>query len=67
MSEDNFPDGWDEDRVRRVLTHYDKQTEDEALAEDEAGVESSETVMNAPHGLVSRVRELIAEHHEKRP
>ena len=31
-----FPMGWDEDRVRRLLEHYESQTEDEAVAEDEA-------------------------------
>ena len=34
------------------------------MAEDEAGVASSETVMNVPHDLVSQVRALIARHHE---
>jgi hypothetical protein len=63
MSHNNLPDGWDQDKVRRVLAHYETQTEDGALAEDEAGVESSETVMNVPHDLVSKVRELIAKHH----
>jgi hypothetical protein len=47
-----------------VLAHYDEQSQDEALAEDEAGVASSETVMNVPHDLVSQVRELIARHHD---
>ena len=46
MSQEKFPDGWDEDKVRRVLTHYAEQTEPEAVEEDEAGFESSETVMN---------------------
>jgi len=63
MSHNNLPDGWDADRVRTVIAHYDTQTEDEALAEDEAGVEPSETVMNVPHDLVPRVRELIAKRH----
>jgi hypothetical protein len=45
-----------------VLAHYGEQTEDEALVEDEAGIESSETVMNVPHDLVPKVRELIAKH-----
>jgi hypothetical protein len=62
MSQEKFPDGWDEDKVRRVLTHYAEQTEPEAVQEDEAGVESSETVMNVPHDLVPRVREMIAKH-----
>jgi hypothetical protein len=60
MSQNRFPEGWDENRVRRVLAHYGEQTEDEALVEDEAGVQPSETVMNVPHDLVSKVRELIA-------
>jgi hypothetical protein len=43
MSQSKFPEGWGEEKVRRVLAHYEEQTEDEALAEDEAGMESSET------------------------
>ena len=60
MSQNKFPAGWDEERVRKVLTSYSEQTEDEAVAEDEAGVEAGETVMNVPHSLVPIVRELIA-------
>ena len=60
MSQDKFPAGWDDGKIQRVLAHYGEQTEDESLAEDEAGVASSETVMNVPHDLVPRVRELIA-------
>jgi hypothetical protein len=30
------------------------------LAEDEVGIRPFETVMNVPHNLVSKVRELIA-------
>jgi hypothetical protein len=60
MSQNKFPAGWDEERVRKVLTSYSEQTEDEAVAEDEAGVEADETVMNVPHSLVPIVRELIA-------
>lgn len=26
-----FPEGWDDERVHRVLHHYESQTEDEAL------------------------------------
>jgi hypothetical protein len=39
-----------------VLAHYKGQTEEDALSEDEAGVEPSETVMNVPHDLVAKVR-----------
>jgi hypothetical protein len=62
MSKDKFPDGWDENRTQRALAHYEGQTEEEAVAEDEAGVKSSETVMNVPRDLVPKVRELIAKH-----
>ncbi len=32
----NFPPGWDEERVRRLIHQYESQTEAEAIAEDEA-------------------------------
>ncbi len=58
-----FPPGWDEDRVRRVLAHYEEQTEEEAVAEDEAAAEDkTQTVMEIPSELVPTVRELIAKH-----
>jgi hypothetical protein len=60
MSESKFPPGWDEEKVRRVLAQSESQSEDEAVVEDAAGVESSETVMNVPYDLVPKVRELIA-------
>lgn len=63
MSQDNFPAGWDERRTQKVIAHYDQQTQQEAVAEDEAGVAPSETVMNVPHDLVSQIRELIAKRH----
>jgi hypothetical protein len=56
-----FPPGWDEERVRRLIKHYESQTEEEAVAEDEAALDSSTaTVMNVPKELVPEVRELIA-------
>jgi len=46
MELSKFLVGWDEERVRRVLAHYEQQTEEEAVAEDEAAFEDhSETVM----------------------
>jgi hypothetical protein len=65
MSQNKFPDGWDENRARKVLAHYDEQSDDEASAEDELGVASSETVMNVPSDLVSQVRALIAKRHDR--
>ena len=60
-TQSNFPPGWDEPRVRQVLAHYEKQNEEEAVAEDEAAVEDkTQTVMEIPTELVPAVRELIA-------
>jgi hypothetical protein len=61
MKQSKFPPGWDEQRVRRVLEHYESQSEEETVAEDEAGLASS-TVMDVPADLVPTVRELIAKH-----
>jgi len=61
MKQTRFPPGWDENRVREVLYHYQSQTEDEAMAEDEAAFEdASQTFMEIPNELVPKVRELIA-------
>jgi hypothetical protein len=61
MKRANFPEGWDEERVRRVLEHYDKQSDEEAVAEDEASYESTtHTAMEIPVELVPQVRELLA-------
>ena len=58
-----FPPGWDEDRVRKVLAHYEEQTEEEAVAEDEAAFEDRRyTVMEIPVDLVPAVRKLLAGH-----
>jgi len=63
MKKTRFPKGWDEERVRRVLAHYEKQTEEEALAEDEAAYDDrTQTAMEVPIQLVPAVRELIAKH-----
>ena len=61
MTKNRFPKGWDADRVRRVLAHYEEQTEEEAVAEDEAAFEDrTQTLMGVPKQLVPAIRELIA-------
>ena len=63
MNKGGFPRGWDEKRVQRVLDHYETQTEDEAVAEDEATYEDkTQTVMEIPNELVPAVRDLISKH-----
>ena len=67
MKQSKFPPGWDEERVRRVLDHYEQQTEEEAVAEDEAAFEdSTQAVVEVPRELVPAIRELIAKHTESR-
>jgi hypothetical protein len=56
-----FPAGWDQERVRRVLAHYESQTDEEAVAEDEAAYEAKDqTVMIVPTDMVPAIRELLA-------
>jgi len=66
MMQSKFPKGWNEERVKRVLAHYDSQSEEEAVAEDEAAWEdTSQAFMAIPNDLVPAVRELLAKRAEK--
>jgi len=63
MKKNVFPPGWDEERVARVLAHYEAQSEEEAVAEDEAAYEAQDQAfIQVPWALVPMVRELIAKH-----
>ena len=63
MSKKKFPTGWNETRVRKVLEHYESQSDEEAVAEDEAALETpGQTLIEVPSRIVPRVRQLIAEH-----
>jgi len=50
MKKNRFPPGWDENRVRLVLSHYEEQTEDEAVAEDEAAFVDENIIETMGHG-----------------
>lgn len=61
MSKPNFPEGWDEQRVRDVLAQYESQTEDEQFAEIEAAHQSEQvTLIAIPTDLVPEVQALLA-------
>jgi len=65
MRPSRFPPGWDEDRVKLLLEHYEDQTQEEAIAEDEAAFAAhGDVVMEVPRALVPIVRELIAKHQQ---
>jgi hypothetical protein len=56
-----FPKGWSETKVKELIRHYENQSEDEAVAEDEAAYQSTRTTMMAvPVELVPQVQKLIA-------
>ena len=56
-----LPNGWDEQRIQRVVKHYEGQSEDEALDEDETALnDPGQAVMEIPLDLVPKVRKLIA-------
>ena len=62
MRQPEFPPGWDEERVRRVIEHYERQSDEEAVAEDEAAYEDpGQTMMGVPKKLVPAVRRLLAQ------
>jgi hypothetical protein len=61
--ESQFPPGWNEERVRRVISQYETQSDSEAVEEDEARLrDTSETIMTVPSELVPAVRRLIGRH-----
>ena len=61
MSEQRFPPGWDEDRVKRLITYYDALSEVEQAAEDEAAVadQKGQTVITVSAALLPAIRRMI--------
>ena len=63
MKKNKLPKGWDEERVKKVLVHYEKQNGAQAVAEDEAtSRDPAQTVIEVPHALLPIIRELIHRH-----
>jgi hypothetical protein len=61
VSQQKFPPGWDEKRVKEMIAHYENQTEDEEFADIEATREADDiTLMAIPSELVPEVRALLA-------
>lgn len=62
MKNSQFPEGWDEKRVREVLAHYEVQTEEEQDAEIESALDGENmTWMAIPTELVPEVQAMIAD------
>ena len=64
--QNEFPPGWNEEKVQSVIAYYDQQTEDEAVTEAEEALQNeSSMLIEVPIELVPVVRELIAKHTAK--
>ena len=60
-NQNNAPIGWDEERIKRVLNHYENQSEDEAVSEDEAAWKNkTNSFIEVPNELIPTVLDLIA-------
>ena len=63
MKQRRYPAGWDENRVKRVLEYYESQSDEEAIAEDEAAFEApDQTTMEVPNELVPKAKSYRARH-----
>jgi hypothetical protein len=61
MSKQQFPPGWDEQRVKELIALYESQTEDEEFTDIEAARAAEDvTLMAIPTELVPEVRALLA-------
>jgi hypothetical protein len=57
----HFPEGWDLGRVQEVIAYYDNQTDEEAVAEYEAGMALNDmSMMLVPTEVVPEIEKLIA-------
>jgi hypothetical protein len=57
----HYPKDWNRQKVLRVIAHYENQTDEEAIAEDEAAYSNPAfTMMQVPKALVPQVQKLIA-------
>ena len=56
-----YPKGWNRRKGQQVIAHYENQTDDEAIAEDEAAYHNPAfTMMQVPKELVPQVQKLIS-------
>jgi len=56
----DYPAGWDEERVQKLAEYYDNQTEDEQAADHEAAMNGEgQTVMVVPTELEPEIVKLI--------
>ena len=62
MNQEKFPPGWDAQRVRRLIAHYETLDEEQEVAEDEAAQEQpSQTSVVVPIEFMPAIRQMLAQ------
>ena len=69
MIEQQFPTGWNEERVQKLLSELEARTDEEwAVADEAAAVDGeAQTVVTIPASLLPMVRQLLASYKSVSP
>jgi len=69
MKEQQFPTGWNEERVQKLLSELEARTDEEwAVADEAAAVDGeAQTVVTIPASLLPMVRQLLASYKSVSP
>ncbi len=64
MKRQQFPKGWDEQRVKKLIAELDARTDEEWIAADEAAADDAgdQAVITVPAVLLPEIRRLLAAH-----
>ncbi len=64
MKKQQFPKGWDDQRVKELIAELDARTDEEWVAADEAAAVDADdqTVITVPTALLPEIRRLLASH-----
>jgi hypothetical protein len=62
MTEQHYPSGWNEERVKKLIAYYDALSDEEQVAEDEAAVsqQQGQTVITVPDTILPAIRQLLS-------
>ena len=59
-TQNRYPKGWTAKQIKDLADYYDNQSQDDAVAEDEAAYQSTRlTMMAVPIKLVPKVQQMI--------
>ncbi len=65
VEQQDFPPGWDAEKVKALAEYYDNQSDEEAIAELEAALETEgQTLVMVPTELMPTIHALIAKHQQ---